>query len=113
MIEATRILGASIGKPELKYVELPDAVLRKGLIGSCGLSPNAADLAIEINRGIDCARVKAEPRSKLKTTPTTLEEFAKTSFAPAFKGTPEAEFGDRFGGLFLRSFLFVTGHRAA
>jgi hypothetical protein len=43
----------------------------------------------------------------------SLEEFTARTFAAAFKATPEASFSDRFGGLFLRSFLFVTGHRAA
>jgi hypothetical protein len=111
MTEVTRILGASIGKPDLKYVEFPDAVFRKGLIRG-GLTPNAADLAVEINRGIDSGVVKAEPRSRTNTTPTTLEEFAKTTFAPAFGAAPDASFSDRFGGLFLRSFLFMTGRRA-
>jgi uncharacterized protein YbjT (DUF2867 family) len=113
MAEVTRILGASVGKPDLKYVEFPDAVFRKGLISGGGLTPNAADMAIEINRGIDCGLVKAEPRSAVNTTPTTLEEFARTTFAPAFKAAPEAGFGDRFGGFLLRSYLFATGHRAA
>jgi quinolinate synthase len=30
-----------------------------------------------------------------------------------FAAAPDASFSDRFGGLFLRSFLFMTGHRAA
>jgi uncharacterized protein YbjT (DUF2867 family) len=113
MIEVTRILAASIDKPDLGYVEFPKAVMRKGLVESGGLSPNAADLAIEINQGINSWRIKPEPRSRSNTTRTTLEEFAKITFAPAFKATPEASFSDRFGGLFLRSFLFMTGHRAA
>ncbi len=113
MAEVTRILGASVGKPDLKYVEFPDAVFRKGLISGGGLTPNAADMAIEINRGIDCGLVKAEPRSAANTTPTTLEEFARTTFAPAFRAAPGASFSERFGGIFLRSFLFATGHRAA
>jgi hypothetical protein len=113
MIEVTRILAASIDKPDLGYVEFPKAVMRKGLVESGGLSPNAADLAIEINQGISSGRFKPEPRSRSNTTRTTLEEFAKITFAPAFKATPEASFSDRFGGLFLRSFLFMTGHRAA
>jgi uncharacterized protein YbjT (DUF2867 family) len=112
MVEITRILGASVGKPELGYVEFPAAVMRKGLVKSGGLSPNAADIGIEINLGISSGRIKAEPRSKSNTTPTTLEEFAKISFAPAFRAAPDASFSDRFSGLFLRAFLFMTGHRA-
>jgi uncharacterized protein YbjT (DUF2867 family) len=113
MTEVTRILGASIGKPDLEYVEFPDAIFRRGLVDGGGLTPNAADLAIEIDRGIGSGVVKAEPRSKANTTPTTLEQFAKTTFAPAFAAAPDASVSDRFGGLLLRSILFMTGHRAA
>src|SRR5260370_28225503 len=35
MTEVTRILGEAIGQPNLKYVQFPDAVLRKGLISTC------------------------------------------------------------------------------
>jgi len=112
MTEVTRILGASVDMPHLKYVEFPEGVFRKGLL-SGGLTPNAAELAIESNLNINSGRVKAEPRSKSNTTATTLEEFAKTTFAPAFKATPNASFTDRLAGAFLRSFLFVSGHRAA
>jgi len=89
MTEITRILGASIGRPHLKYVQFPDAVFRKGLLGA-GLTPNAADFAIAINRGIDSGVVKAEARSASNTTQTTVEEFAKTTFAPAFNAAPMA-----------------------
>jgi uncharacterized protein YbjT (DUF2867 family) len=113
MTEVTRILGASVGKPDLKYVQFPDAVMRKGLISSGGLSPNAADLLIEINHGMNSRRLNAEPRSTQATTPTTLEEFARTTFAPQFHAAPGAPLRDRLGGVLLRSYLSATGHRAA
>jgi len=49
------------------------------MIDNGALSPNGADLAIEITRSIESGRVHAEPRSGLNTTPTTLEEFATTT----------------------------------
>jgi uncharacterized protein YbjT (DUF2867 family) len=113
MTAVTRILGAAIGKPELKYVEFPDAIFRKGVIANGGLSPHAADMAIEISRGIDSGLIKAEPRSQSNTTPTTLEEFARTTFAPEFTAAPSASFSERFGGIFLRSYLSIAGPRAA
>jgi uncharacterized protein YbjT (DUF2867 family) len=113
MAEVTRILGASIGRPDLKYVQFPDPVMRKGLISSGGLSPNAADLAIEINHGISTRRLRAEPRSTLNTTPTNLEEFARTTFARAFRTAPQAPWRARLGGLLLRTYLTATGHRPA
>lgn len=107
MTEVTGILGSSVGKPGLKYVKFPEAVLRKGLVSN-GLSPNAADLLIEINRGINTRLINGEPRSRLNTTPTTLEHFARTAFAPAFKTAPDASLSDRLGGWFLRGFLFFA-----
>lgn len=106
----TRILGASIGNTNLKYIEFPKSVMRQGLIKSGGLSPNAADLAIEINQAISEQRVKAEPRSMANTTATTLEEFAQTTFAPAFREAPVASFADKFGGFLLRSYLLLAGN---
>ena len=47
---------------------------------------NVAELFLEMNRAINSGLVKGEPRSAANTTPTTLEEFAKTVFAPAFAG---------------------------
>jgi uncharacterized protein YbjT (DUF2867 family) len=113
MADVTRILGASIGKPGLKYVRFPDPVLRKGLISSGGLSPNAADLLLDINHGINTGRLTAEPRSTHNTTPTTLEQFAEATFAPRFHSSPGAHLRDRLGGVLLRSYLSATGHRAA
>jgi uncharacterized protein YbjT (DUF2867 family) len=108
MTEVTRILGASIGKPGLKYVHFPDPILRKGLISSAGLSPSAADVVIETNHAINTRRLNAEPRSPLNTTPTTLEEFARTTFAPRFRASADAPLRDRIGGVLLRSYLSVT-----
>ena len=113
MPEVTRILGASVGKPGLKYVQFPDSVMRKGLISSGGLSPNAADMAIEINHGINTRRLIAEPRSAINTTPTTLEQFAQATFAPQFHTAAGAPLRGRLGGMLLRSYLSATGHRAA
>ena len=83
--ETTRILGAAIGRADLKYVEFPEADARQSMIGG-GLSANVAELFLEMNRAINSGLVKGEPRSAANTTPTTLEEFAKTVFAPAFAG---------------------------
>jgi uncharacterized protein YbjT (DUF2867 family) len=83
--EATAVLGAAIGRPDLKYVEFPEADARKGMIGA-GLSASVADLFLEMNRALSGGLIKVEPRTAANTTPTTLEEFAKTVFAPAFAG---------------------------
>jgi uncharacterized protein YbjT (DUF2867 family) len=113
MTEVTRILGASVGYPGLKYAQLPDSVLRKGLISGAGLSPNGADALIEINHAINSRHLHAEPRSTFNTTPTTLEEFARTTFAPTFHAAPQPPRRDRLTGALLRSYLTATGHRPA
>ncbi|MGH3576123.1 MAG: hypothetical protein ACRDU0_00970, partial [Mycobacterium sp.] len=108
MTEVTHILGASIGRPTLRYVRFPERVLRKGLIDNGGLSPDAADLLIQTNRGINSGLIKAEPRSPRNTTPTTLEQFAASTFAPAYQAAPDASLSDRLAGRVLRSVVLLA-----
>ncbi|MBD2723693.1 NmrA family NAD(P)-binding protein [Hymenobacter armeniacus] len=86
MAEATAILGRAIGRPELPYVPFPYADARQGMVGA-GLSENMADLYIEMTQHINEEKSMTKgPRTAETTTPTTLEEFAQTVFAPAFEG---------------------------
>lgn len=103
MPEVTRILGSSVGRPNMRYVRFPERILRKGLIDNGGLSPDAAELVIQTNRGINSGLVKAEQRSQLNTTPTTLEKFAASTFAPAFEAAAEPSLAHRLAGRVLRS----------
>jgi uncharacterized protein YbjT (DUF2867 family) len=74
--EATRILGARIGKPALPYVQFPYADFVTALV-QMGISPNAAGLYAEMARAINDGTVSArEPRRPENTTPTRFEEFA-------------------------------------
>jgi len=87
MAEATKALGAAIGKPELPYVAFPYEDARKGMVGM-GLPAEAADMFVELNKGFNDGTVKAtQPRSAQTTTPTSIEDFAKNVFAPAFKAS--------------------------
>ncbi len=81
-----------------------------GAIRDSGVK-SVADMAIEINRGIESGQVHAEPRTKSNTTPTTLEEFARTTFSPAFNAAPNVSFTGKMAGAFLRSFLFFVSPR--
>jgi uncharacterized protein YbjT (DUF2867 family) len=83
MTETAGILGVAIGRPDLAYVQLPEADYRAGLIGF-GFSPGFADAYVAMVRGFNTGLIKGEPRSATNTTPTTLEEFATDVFAPAF-----------------------------
>jgi uncharacterized protein YbjT (DUF2867 family) len=116
MVEATGIIGRAIGRPGLRYVRLPDGVLHRGLTGAGGLSPDAADRFIEINHAISSGEVHTEPDAAdepAAPTPTALDEVAATSVAEAYRRQPPPGARARLGGLALRSYLAVSGHRAA
>jgi len=74
--EATRILGARIGKPDLQYVQFPYADFVKALVET-GLSENIASLYAEMARALNEGRVKSlEGRRPENTTTTRFEDFA-------------------------------------
>jgi uncharacterized protein YbjT (DUF2867 family) len=86
MTQAAAILGASVGKPGLKYVQFPYEDARKAMAGM-GLSAGMADSYIEMSRAFNEGLVRAtQPRSAATTTPTTLEAFAEKVFRPTFQG---------------------------
>ena len=59
---------------------------KKGMMGA-GLSENRAGLYTEMTRGLNEEKLMVhETRTAAGTRPTTLEEFAQTVFAPAFRG---------------------------
>ncbi|MCL5965641.1 MAG: NmrA family NAD(P)-binding protein [Deltaproteobacteria bacterium] len=85
MVEATGILGRAIGKPDLRYVQFPEEEARKAMTGM-GMSRSAVDAMIEMERGFNAGKVRpTRERAPENTTPTTLEEFARTAFAPAYQ----------------------------
>ncbi len=85
MKEATRIIGAEIGKPDLRYVQFPEEEARNAMAGM-GLSESVIDSFLEMERGFNAGSIRStEERGPGNTTPTTLEEFVKTVYAPAFR----------------------------
>jgi len=83
--EATKILGDAIGEPLTFTTVPPEAAL--GAMTGMGMSQHMAGQMVELIQGIDQGRLRPEfPRSEQSTTPTTMEEFAKTVFAPALAG---------------------------
>lgn len=82
--EATRILGAAIGKPDLAYAQFPYAAYSAALQQN-GLSKSVADLYAEMEKALDDGIVvSADGRSAASTTPTTFEQFARDVLAPAY-----------------------------
>jgi uncharacterized protein YbjT (DUF2867 family) len=85
--EATAILGAAIGKPDLAYVELSYEDFRQGLLRA-GFSASAADAYVEMYTAINAGRMQSiVRRNALNTTPITLEAFAREVFAPAYEAS--------------------------
>jgi uncharacterized protein YbjT (DUF2867 family) len=83
MQEATRAIGAAIGKPELPYVQFSYEDALKGMMGA-GISRNVAESFVEMNQGFNDGVMGKTVRNAGNTTPTTIEEFAK-EFARAYQ----------------------------
>jgi len=84
MKEATAIVGASIGKPKLGYMQVPFMMLEPALV-QMGLPKKTAALVIEMWKGANAGLVvPLEQRSAKNTTPTPLESFVTEVFAPAY-----------------------------
>ena len=87
MKEAASVVGNSIGKPNLEYVQMPSAMLESALL-QMGLPKKTAALIIEMWDGANAGLiVPQEKRSAINTTPTTLEWFVERVFAPAYLQT--------------------------
>lgn len=90
--ETARILGVSIGLPDLPYVRFGDEDARTAMV-TAGISADVAGLLIEMYRTLDRDRGfrGTQPRSAATTTSTTLERFAETVFAPAYQAQAAAQ----------------------
>lgn len=87
MNDVAKAFGAAIGKPDLKYTQFPYEDAKKAMMGM-GIPEEMAGLYMEMNRGFNEGLVLAtQPRSPTTNTPTTIEEFARTVFAGAFKAS--------------------------
>jgi uncharacterized protein YbjT (DUF2867 family) len=88
--EATRILGAAIGKADLAYVQFPYADYSAALQQN-GISKSVADLYAEMEKAFDDGIVvSVAGRNASNTTPTTLESFAAEVLAPAYNSQARA-----------------------
>jgi uncharacterized protein YbjT (DUF2867 family) len=83
--EATRIMGAAIGKPDLKYVQFPYEAAFDAMV-SVGLSKSMSTLYVEMARAFNDGLVKSvEARNARNTTPTRFEDFVTQTLAPAYR----------------------------
>lgn len=82
--DAIHILGQAIKRPELEYVEISPQEMKNYALGA-GISEDWADAFNELNEAFTNGTLAGTvQRSKLNTTATSLEEFARTTFLEAF-----------------------------
>ncbi len=83
--EVAAIIGKAIGKPNLKYVQLPDDQFRAVLV-QMGMSDQFSRLLLEMIGALNSGHMRAlEPRASQNTTPTGFETFVAESFVPAYQ----------------------------
>lgn len=83
--EAIHIIGETIQKPDLEYVEVADKDMMKFLMGS-GISEDSAEGLLEMETAIGNGTFMATvSRDKINTTATSFEEFARTTFLEAYR----------------------------
>jgi uncharacterized protein YbjT (DUF2867 family) len=83
--QVAKVVGAAIGKPDLSYQQLPAAQIKPAMT-QMGMSPNMADLLVEMSDALNSGHMRAlEPRSAQNTTPTTIETFVAEVFVPAYR----------------------------
>jgi uncharacterized protein YbjT (DUF2867 family) len=81
--EATRIIGAAIGRPDLTYVQLPDAAMAAALVAA-GYAPQAAALHVEMARAFSDGTIAAAgARDAANSTGRPFEAFVAGLVAAA------------------------------
>jgi hypothetical protein len=86
MNEVATAIGRAIGKSDLRYAQFPYDQVEQFLL-QMGTPARTASYFIEMFRGINEGIVVAtEPRTAENTTPTSIENFVKEAFLPAYQG---------------------------
>ncbi|HWA16387.1 MAG TPA: hypothetical protein VG817_08135, partial [Gemmatimonadales bacterium] len=85
--QVTGVIGTAIGRPDLPYVRFSyeDGI---NALRNAGLSESAAVGFAEMARGFNEERIRRAPRSPETTTPTTIEDFIRDVFLPAWHYAP-------------------------
>lgn len=83
--EVSTIIGRAIGKPDLKYVQVPDDQFR-GVLVQMGMSEQFASLMVEMIGALNSGHMGAlESRTPRNTTPTNFETFVADTFVPSYQ----------------------------
>lgn len=88
--DMTGIIAKAVDKPDLEYLQLPNAQM-KPIFVQLGMSDKMADGLLEMCDGLNSGHMRAlEPRTAKNTTPTSYEIFVREHFLPAYKGQASA-----------------------
>ena len=83
--EITSIIGAAVGKADLRYQEISSEQFA-GIMQQMGMSKSLALLMAEMVDAQNAGHVRAlESRSERNTTPTSFEQFVAENFVSAFR----------------------------
>lgn len=83
--EAAAAIGAAIGKPKLSYQKFPAFLIEQGM-KQMGIPGKTASLMSEMNEAANDGLLNPEEsRSAKNTTPTSIEEWAREVFEPAYR----------------------------
>jgi uncharacterized protein YbjT (DUF2867 family) len=83
--EAAAAIGAAIEKPKLSYKEFPAFLVQQGM-KQMGIPGKTAALMSEMNDAANAGRLNPlESRSERNTTATSIEQWAKEVFVPAYR----------------------------
>lgn len=89
--EVIQVLGKALQKPDLEYVQVSKEDMHKTLHEN-GLSDDWADAMVELADATSNGTLSSTvQRSKLNTTATSIEEFARTTFLEAYKKASSSE----------------------
>ncbi len=87
MIEATQIIGAAIGKPDLPWVTFPYDQAKGGMVQN-GFSESLADAYVQFGKATNTGIMYGDyVRQPEHTTPTSLESFVNQEFVSAYRNS--------------------------
>jgi uncharacterized protein YbjT (DUF2867 family) len=85
MTQATAVIARGIGKPDLRYKQLPYDQVQQ-VLTQMGIPPKGAAMYIEMYKAINTGVLTPlEPRSPENTTLTSFENFVRDVFAAAYQ----------------------------
>ncbi len=85
MMEAAKIIGQAIGKPDARYIQISAADTMRNMLAT-GVSRNVAGLMMDVVEGINSGIISTtQPRSPETTTATSFETFVNKEFLPRYK----------------------------